>query len=1155
MLHLHPRVYSGLALPGNAGRLSASNHFRHASGEESMSTYRKWVVAAALVAAAAAAGAAVSTASRQQGQSGASFFTFAQTGLGQRLGAVARSVMPGSGARNTSGKVAADAGPRAKYIVVFREAPLGLYKGEVAGLPAPKQRVDARGKLRLDARAPNARQYVNWLRGRQDAHEDRIARLLGRTPAIGTRMQHALNGIVVELGQQEAGRVRKLPEVRLVEEYREYAFDTDTGPLLIGAPAVWDGTATGAGGAFQGEGVVVGILDSGINFGSPSFAAADPVDGYVHTNPLGAGTYLGTCLAGGADEGRCNAKLIGGYDFVCNAPGNTCGQPNIREEPGFGDTNSHGSHTASTVAGNRRDASFRGGTHRISGVAPRANVVAFDICYTNTATNQGLCPNVSAVAAIEQAIADGVVDVFNYSIGGGTQPWGESVSLAFLSAVESGIYVAASAGNSGPAPSTLGHVEPWVASTAAAQHGRGDFAFLMQVTGPSPVPPALTAIVLSEGVNGVAHTAAIPATTPLFVSPGIDTANDGCAAFPAGAFTDGIAVIRRGTCPFTDKVNNATTAGAIAVVIANNAAGAIIPSVPGTTVPAFGATQSDGNALRDFAAANSGETAMIGYPAVALPNTPDALAAFSSRGPAGSFSLLKPDVTAPGVLVLAAVSGTTLTGSEQAVGLLSGTSMASPHQAGSAALLRQARPTWTVPEIKSALAMTAKPEVFLEDQVTPANPFARGSGRIRVDQAINAGLVMNETAENYLAADPAEDGDPTALNQPNLANRSCFESCTFVRTFRNTRSQPQTYHVRLGGLRGTVSPRILKVRAGGTASVRVTVDTSDMTANGQFAFGTLSLTPSGVRGSSGLPTLRLPVGVAVQPPAIVLPASVPASTTAGNNTTASMQIGNGGGSTLAFEVDNTGTGGITLVNVARGAVNSGFRSAFYSDPQPGIGVSQFASDDFTLAADTAITSIFTEGFTSSGVALTTAATSLRWSIYPDSGGFPAGNPDTAPGAAVWTYAASPVAPGVNVAGNNIGLDLVAAGQNVTLPPGRYWLVVNGAGTFANRWVWFASNDGDNTFATITPAAGGWAAGEGFAGLSMRIQGQVPCGASWLGPVVPPSGNVAPGGSQSVVLDILGAGLTAGNYTGNVCVASNDPAAPKAATPVMLTVAP
>ena len=86
----------------------------------------------------------------------------------------------------------------------------------------------------------------------------------------------------------------------------------------------------------------------------------------------------------------------------------------------------------------------------VDGVAPRANIIAYDVCYTNTSTGQGLCPNVSSAAAVNQAIADGVVDTLNFSIGGGTLPWSDAVSLAFLSAVDAGIYVAASAGNSGP---------------------------------------------------------------------------------------------------------------------------------------------------------------------------------------------------------------------------------------------------------------------------------------------------------------------------------------------------------------------------------------------------------------------------------------------------------------------------------------------------------------------------------------------------------------------------------------------------------------------------------------------------------------------------------------------------------------------------------
>ena len=191
----------------------------------------------------------------------------------------------------------------------------------------------------------------------------------------------------------------------------------------------------------------------------------DPIDGYQHVNPLGAGNYLGTCQPGGPDAGRCNDKLIGGYDFVCNLPapvgvGYTyCSATGyFREEPGFGDTNSHGSHVAATAAGNHRDALYKGATRRISGVAPRANIVAFDVCYHDLASGGGSCPNTAALSAIDQAVADGVVDVINFSISGGVMPWSDAISLAFLNAVDAGIYVAVAGGNSGPGPSTVNHL-------------------------------------------------------------------------------------------------------------------------------------------------------------------------------------------------------------------------------------------------------------------------------------------------------------------------------------------------------------------------------------------------------------------------------------------------------------------------------------------------------------------------------------------------------------------------------------------------------------------------------------------------------------------------------------------------------------------------
>lgn len=752
------------------------------------------------------------------------------------------------------------------YIVMFRDAPLATYKGGVAGIAAP-----ARNGASIDAQSASALQYVDYLEARQDAYQASIEQALGRALSVDFRMQHALNAIVATMTPQEAEAVARMPDVALVDSNRHVPLDTDVGPGLIGATNVWAGIpryfGTAASSA-RGEGVVVGIIDSGINFGSPSFAATDPNDGYVHVNPNGTGVFLGTCATGGEDAGRCNDKLIGGYDFVCGAPGNQCGVAGIREEPGFGDTNGHGSHTASTAAGNNRTQVFNGATVTFSGVAPRANVIAYDVCYTD-AQNRGLCPGVSSAAAVNQAIQDGV-DVINFSIGGGVSPWNDIVSQAFLNATEAGIFVAASAGNSGPGPATLGHVEPWTTASAAAQHGRGSYGLNMTVTGPTNPPPAnLQAIALNPATGGV-EAGPMP-STPVIVSPGIDTTNDGCAAFPAGTFTGAIAVVRRGTCGFYNKAFNAQSAGAVAVVIANNAAGALLPSVapnpagsPPVTVPAFGALQADANALRDYAGANPGVTASLA--SVVIPNVADALAAFSSRGPS-NFDLLKPDITAPGVNVLAAYAGTTITGFENLITTISGTSMASPHTAGAAALMRQLHPTWTVMEIKSALQLTATDSVLLQDQVTPANPHAGGAGRVQVDVAARSSLVLGETRARFLAANPATGGSPAQLNLASLLSANCPSTCTFTRTVRSAFSRRHTWQVSATGLNMTVSPRTFTLNPGQTQQITVTVNNTGAPADGTYRFGRLEFSPApSLLRDNTLPRLRMNVGVSVPAP-------------------------------------------------------------------------------------------------------------------------------------------------------------------------------------------------------------------------------------------------------------------------------------------------
>ena len=1052
------------------------------------------------------------------------------------------------------------------FIVLFDEPALATYQGGTAGIAMPPRHLHASGKSGLDGQSVDAQNYLGYLQGRQLLMEEQMASVAGRELEVRHRMQHAVNGIVVDLTAQESQLVAAMPGVALVEGYREYAANTDVGPTLIGAPQAWAGTAGLPGGAaaVQGEGIVVGMIDSGINFGSPSFAATDPVDGYVHVNPLGSGVYLGTCLAGGDDAGRCNDKLIGGYDFVCAAPGNQCGVANVREEPGFGDSNSHGSHTASIAAGNRRDVVVDNAPLRISGVAPRASLMAYDACYTDLQEGSVLCPNVSTVAAINQAVADGV-DVINYSIAGGASPWTEATSLAFLNANAAGIYVATSAGNDTPYPRALDHLEPWTSTTASSQHGRARFGTLMQVTGPTPVPAGLQPVVLNGGSGGIAFSATLPGNTPLRVSSGINTTTDGCSPSPyaAGSLTGAVVVIRRGGCDFTVKVNNASAAGAIAVIIANDRGGTLRPSAPGTTVPVFGARQVDGNALVAFGSANpSTATAQITFPGVGLPNVADALAASSSRGPAGSFDLLKPDVTAPGVQILGALAGPTITGSEQLIGVFSGTSLASAHNAGAAVLLRQARPSWTAAEIKSALMMTATTQVLLEDEITPANAFARGSGRLRIERAIRAGLVLNETTANFTAANPDSGGDTSSLNLPSMARADCHDSCQFVRTFRNPGTSGALWSLSVTGLTGTLDNSLIWVPAGASRSVTVTIDTSAFPADGAFHFGQLVMVQrlSGAQTSSNV--LTLPIAVAAVPPIVSVPTAVSASVVAGNSGSTSFDVRNVGRAPLDYAITPSGSGSSTLYMYERSPQNTTFSSTLYTDSGASPSA-RFAAEDFDLGSTTQILSLSVEGNFSSGVSFPAGASAVSWSIYPDANGVPAGNPKTAPGAAVWTYTTTPTGAGVGTAGASLSLDLLAASQNVVLPAGKYWLVVNTTSPAANDWGWYVSDTGDGSMAWIAISetnTGTWTDTKQFVnlpfrGFSMRIVGLVPCGAPWLGGVTPPSGSLAPGGVQSSNVTLNSPALAAGTYGAYLCVNSNDPVTPSAAVRINLSVTP
>jgi subtilisin family serine protease len=348
--------------------------------------------------------------------------------------------------RGVINEVKGATGP-ARYIIQLQAPAAASYTGGIKDL-APTQ-PDAIGETKFNADSPAVQAYRDFLRAEQAQMIGRIEGLLGRSIPILFQYDLVLNGLTTELTPAEAVEVAQLAEVRRVFRDVEEKLDTEVGPAWIGAPGIWDGSTTGLPGT-KGEGVIVGILDSGINHDHPSFAEVGPSDGYVHVNPNGAGTFLGWCDPSNPNyiAGFCNDKLIGAWDFVDGLT-----PPTGYEVLGPEDGDGHGSHTASTTAGNTVNAGLVAPTvtltKTISGVAPHANIIAYDVCYYSPADAAGLCPTSSSLAAANQALADGV-DVINYSIGGGNNPYSDSVELAFLDLFSAGVFVSTSAGNSGP---------------------------------------------------------------------------------------------------------------------------------------------------------------------------------------------------------------------------------------------------------------------------------------------------------------------------------------------------------------------------------------------------------------------------------------------------------------------------------------------------------------------------------------------------------------------------------------------------------------------------------------------------------------------------------------------------------------------------------
>ena len=753
-------------------------------------------------------------------------------------------------------------------VVKLDDDPVVSYRGTVPGL-APTTR-EAPGAGRASRGTPPIQAYRAHLAQKHAAFEAAASALVP-----GARVTHrfdvVLGGVAMTVPEDRISQLAQLPGVKAVYRDPRLRLHTDTSPQFIGAVSAW---AKLGGHERAGEGIVVGILDSGIWPEHPSFSDPD-AQGKLYPPPptVPAGCDFG----GGANPGpsfTCNNKLIGAYRFMasydrCVADGDCVLAGDFTSARG---SDGHGTHTASTAAGNAKVAAQIFGIDRkhVSGVAPRAHVIAYKVCGPET------CFGSDAVAAIQQAILDDV-DVINFSIGGGSDPYQDVVELAFRDAYAAGVFVAASVGNSGPAAGTAEHLGPWVTTVAASTETRS-FQTTLSLVGEDGVKLKLA---------GVSVTPGIATARPVVISDG-----DPSCEKTTPADLGGKIVVCEGGINRLEKSFNVAQRGAAGMILVNDADDQNLLS-DNHSVPSVHITKGSGDTLTAFLGAHRGVSASFPV-SVARQARGDVIARFSSRGGPLVLGVSKPDLTAPGEQIQGAQTPEPADPADppgQLFQAIAGTSMSSPHVAGAAALLKSLHPDWTPGQIKSALMTTASTAGLVQhDGVTPFTPFDAGAGRVALAAAQAPGVTFDVPVSDYVA----HEDDLWTVNQPSIFVPDIAPNVlTVQRTARSVIGSATTWALSVvppasPGLVVTVTPT-LTVPAGGSTPFDLQIDKTGVPA-GETRHVTLRLT-------SSVATLHMPItaaGLIARPDLIVTEVTAPSTGTRGAPLASSATIKNVG---------------------------------------------------------------------------------------------------------------------------------------------------------------------------------------------------------------------------------------------------------------------